>query len=272
MQRVKLHSSIASESYKLVDGEKLYFLKTLKVSIIRNLDSSERSRIRKRLLGIISPYLVKVENISFNGDIITITTEFIKGVPLNNVIELKKYGKIMSNEYKYSLVRSLAAGLKALHEAGLIHGDFKTSNIIIENGSLIPKITDFCFNYVKFRSRRIPFFSKFIKRYRYALFSSRNYMPPESFFNQNLGKHIDYYALGISSFRIMTGRYPVPFRLLNSEEELIKWKISPEHDRYYLSNLEKANIPMDTLNLILNLIINYKDEIDLDQIEKEFGL
>ena len=271
MERIKIRSSISSESYKIVDDGKIFFLKQIHSSYLKVIKKIEKKVIQEKLISLNSTYLTKVISITYENEVINILTEFVRGIPLNDFIQLKKYGRHISLELANHFAATILFGINALHSNNIIHGDLKPSNIIIEEPSLTPKITDFFFNYVKFPEKVHIFKRIFTKSYRYSLFSSQYYMPPRAFLNINPKKGLDYFAAGIILFIIYTGKPPVPKEFLFNREKIIKWKLSKNHLNYYIKNLEKGNISLEITNTILELLSNYFKYHNLKKIAQRFS-
>ncbi|MCD6578562.1 protein kinase [bacterium] len=269
MKRILIKSSIASTSYKIITSKgDIIFLKKIKLSYIKDLEKKAKKEVREKMLALISPNLIKVLNIRFQRDFISITTQYVNGIALDNYFNLKKYGKIISPDLKKFLAYGIISGILDLHSNGLIHGDLKPSNIIISNEDNIPMLMDYYFNYIKIPSKKNFFKKVFTTHYKYHILSSKIFLPPKSFLNINVKKGIDYYALGLVLFELFTNKYPSMFKTAVSETQLIKWKLSPDHDEYFINNLEKARLPIEYINTILTLILNYNKRINLKKIRE----
>ncbi len=270
MKRIPIKSSISSESFKVIDKDEIYFLKRIRLDYLKKLSKFDRDKIKTKFFSLESPYLTKIKHLEYRMRTVDILTEYIEGIPLNSFMGLKKYGKYFSPEFKNYTSGCIILGLDELHKNGLLHGDMKPSNILIGKDTLSPKITDFYFNYVKI-THGIPFLKKLpFTRSKYRLFGSRNYLPPCSFRNTNPVKGLDRFAMGVTLFEIFTGKPPVPSRFISSKERLPEWKLSEEHNDYYIENLEHSNIKYQAVNLILDFIVNYQDNINLKKAAKVF--
>lgn len=121
--------------------------------------------------------------------------EFIDGETLRKFI--KKHGP-MNSKMAVQLIKEVALGLKAIHDKGILHGDLKPSNIMLNAGKV--KIMDFgaaSFKntiYVTTRGKIISWF----------------YSAPERFCNSTIiTPQSDIYSLGGILFFIVSGEDPI---------------------------------------------------------------
>jgi serine/threonine protein kinase/tetratricopeptide (TPR) repeat protein len=138
-----------------------------------------------------------------NGEVDFLVMEFLEGETLS--AHLKEDGKLAPAQ-ALDIARQMCAGLSEAHRSGIIHGDLKSSNIILcsnEDGSLRPVITDF------------------------GLASGANqpsgefggtpaYMAPELWRREKPSRASDIYALGVILYEIVTGRLPFDSKSLES--------------------------------------------------------
>jgi serine/threonine protein kinase len=104
-------------------------------------------------------------------------------------------------EEGYDVLLQVTEGLDAIHEAGVIHRDLKTSNIVLDSRSVV-RLLDFGIAGTAGSAGTIPATREVI--------GSPEYMSPEQIRGQAVDARSDLYSLGIVAFEIFTGR--VPFR------------------------------------------------------------
>jgi serine/threonine protein kinase len=128
-----------------------------------------------------------------------LTMEFIEGQTLG---ERLRAGRLPIWEAQ-SIARQLLLGLGAAHTAGVLHGDFKSDNVMLrqlENGDVEPVITDF--------GLARAFETSAYLASGGALAGSIDYMAPEQLLSGRLGRETDLFAFGVVFFQMITGRLP----------------------------------------------------------------
>src|SRR6516164_1445668 len=95
--------------------------------------------------------------------------------------------------------QEIAEGLAAAHRQGLIHGDIKPANILLENGIERVKITDFGLAHAVDEDSQLP--SGFIA-------GTPAYMSPEQANGKRVDHRSDLYSLGSVLYALSTGRPP----------------------------------------------------------------
>lgn len=97
-----------------------------------------------------------------------------------------------------SILAAVARGVDYLHTQKIIHRDLKLSNILFD-GSGRPKISDFGLA----KDLRDP-----TDRTKGAIFGTPQYMAPEQVNCEPAVPGTDIWALGVTLFRLLTGRFP----------------------------------------------------------------
>jgi tetratricopeptide (TPR) repeat protein len=137
------------------------------------------------------------------GEVDFLSMEFLQGETL--AAHLEKEGKL-NPATALNIARQLCAGLSEAHRSGIVHGDLKSSNIILcqsEDGSVRPVITDFGLA----RGENYP---------SGEVGGTPDYMAPEMWRGQKASKATDVYALGVILYEIITGRLPFDSKSVNS--------------------------------------------------------
>ena len=137
------------------------------------------------------------------GEVDFLSMEFLQGETLS--AHLVKRRKLESAE-ALEIARQLCAGLSEAHRSGIVHGDLKSSNIILsqnEDGSLRPVITDFGLASGANQPSR-------------EFGGTPDYMAPELWRGGKPSKASDVYALGVILYEIVTGRLPFERKLPGS--------------------------------------------------------
>jgi serine/threonine-protein kinase len=126
-----------------------------------------------------------------------ISMEYVEGVDLKQV--LKKSGALPA-EQAYAVAIQVAEGLQAVHDAGIVHRDLKTPNIM-RDASGVARLMDFGV------AKRVGEGAATVTGH---IVGTPEYMSPEQAQGLKVDARSDIYALGIVVYEIFTGQ--VPFR------------------------------------------------------------
>lgn len=121
------------------------------------------------------------------------TMEYAEGVTLKE----KLLAGPLETEQIASIVREIAKGLYAIHQADIIHRDLKPGNVLLTPDGFI-KITDF--GVAKPGVSDLTGHNEVI--------GSIPYMAPEVWVGRNVGGQADIYALGVLTYEMATGVLP----------------------------------------------------------------
>jgi serine/threonine protein kinase len=164
------------------------------------------SREAAALAAIRHPNVVGVAGVGEDDDGKSfVAMEYVKGPSLEEIIvQYANRGEFVPVARALSIVRSLAEGLAAVHEAGFIHRDVKPSNVLIEEGTDRPVLLDFGLARAPARAS-----SKSIGA------GTPWYMAPEQLDDEEareleLSARTDVYALGCTAYEILTASPPFP--------------------------------------------------------------
>ena len=105
------------------------------------------------------------------------------------------------------LAAQAAAGLTALHDAGIVHCDIKPDNLFLTREDGKPgcvKILDFGLAEVRGQSAKSEV---------HALRGTAQFMAPEQVLGDPVDARTDVYALGVVMFRMLTGQLPFDLKL-----------------------------------------------------------
>ena len=104
----------------------------------------------------------------------------------------------MLDGLRVPLIRQIAEGLKAIHDAGYIHRDMCPRNVMVdaEQGTL--KIIDF--------GLAVPATPEFMQPGNRT--GNPNYMAPEIVRRQSTDQRVDVFAFGVTAYEIMTNQLP----------------------------------------------------------------
>ncbi len=117
--------------------------------------------------------------------------EYVDGDDLPSL--LRRVGGF-SSERAVELARQLCVGLSAIHNAGILHRDFKPANVIIDSKGKA-RITDFGIAGLE---------AKIAQDNLRA--GTPAYMSPEQIAGKDVSARSDIYALGLVLYKIFTGK------------------------------------------------------------------
>jgi serine/threonine protein kinase/tetratricopeptide (TPR) repeat protein len=149
-----------------------------------------------------SPYVVAVLGSGEHHGYPWLALEYVDGQTLE--AEIAELGRLRPEarwERVQQLLRGLLEALGHIHAMGMVHRDFKPSNVLVDKGGQ-PKLTDF-------GSVKAP--DTFTTNLTMAghLVGTVAFMAPEQITEDRLDHRADLYALGATLYMMLTGRKPV---------------------------------------------------------------
>ncbi|HXE12777.1 MAG TPA: protein kinase [Bryobacteraceae bacterium] len=194
------------EAFDRVLGERIA-IKTVRFDLCFEPEIVERfKREVQRSRRVTHPNVCRVYDLfSFTGsdglEVSFMTMELIDGQTLSNYES--ESGMLPEAEAK-DIAFQLCQGLAAAHEAGIIHRDFKSSNVLLSTQGGITRavITDFGL------ARLMTPSANTLALIKGRLEGTLAYLAPELLSGQPATRQSDIYALGVVLFRMVTGCYP----------------------------------------------------------------
>jgi tRNA A-37 threonylcarbamoyl transferase component Bud32 len=157
-------------------------------------------REAKAAAGLQHPNIVAVHAIGEENGTHFIVMEFVSGPTLAALV--RKEGPLPAERVRV-LFGQILAGLKAAHDAGLVHRDIKSSNILLHGPEQNVKIADFGLARMLSAETRMTMNG--------SVFGTPTYMSPEQARgDENIDHRTDLYSAGVVLYEMLTGR--VPFR------------------------------------------------------------
>jgi serine/threonine protein kinase len=175
-------------------------LKVLRAEGESDLDLARRFRSEIKLARRVAhPHVCRIYEYGEEGTRRYISMELVEGTNLKEV--LRQDGPLRP-EQAFAVAIDVAEGLAAIHEAGIVHRDLKTPNVMRGRAGAV-KVMDFGI------AKKVAGGGVTGPSGSYVV-GSPEYMSPEQARGQPVDFRSDLYALGVVVFEIFTGR--VPFR------------------------------------------------------------
>src|SRR5262245_45731374 len=133
-----------------------------------------------------------------DGALRYIAMEFIEGVDLRKVV-LETGGLPVAEAFDTCI--HTAAGLQAIHEAGIVHRDLKTANLMRDAQGVV-RLMDFGI------AKQVGGEATAGATATGLVVGTPEYMSPEQARGGKIDQRSDIYALGIVAFELFTGRFP----------------------------------------------------------------
>ena len=131
-----------------------------------------------------------------------LTMELIEGEPLAR--RLKRTGR-MATEEALPLVRQMCAGLAAAHAEGIVHRDFKSSNVMLVAGGESTSVTITDFGVARALAAAS---TEETLTGEAGVLGTPEYMAPEQVTGGEVTPATDIYALGVVLYEMVTGELP----------------------------------------------------------------
>ncbi len=186
-------------------------LKTIRADIATGSDMLSRFRKEVQLARKMSgPHVCRIHELFILADDKTgshstfLTMEFLDGVTLAE--KLRRSGPLSWKEAQ-TISIEICAGLQTIHQAGIIHRDLKSQNVMLasRNGSTCAVLMDFGLA----RELTTPGSTAHRDLTKTGLLvGTPNYMAPEQFEGKELTPATDIYAFGVILYELVTGKHP----------------------------------------------------------------
>lgn len=143
---------------------------------------------------LVHPHIVTVHNIGQKDAMHFIELEYVPGQTLQQMVQAA--GRLDAFPATEILTQTCSA-LAEAHRCGVVHRDFKPSNILVNRNGLA-KLADFGL------AKRVAAG----KDKRESLAGTPYFMAPELFRTRPASKASDVYAVGVSYYYLLTGEFP----------------------------------------------------------------
>uniref|UniRef100_A0AC35TQI6 Protein kinase domain-containing protein n=1 Tax=Rhabditophanes sp. KR3021 TaxID=114890 RepID=A0AC35TQI6_9BILA len=187
-----------------------YALKSMNIKHLVDKRQVDHVYNEKKILSALRhPFIVRLYDTSKDGKNLNMMMEFLPGGELFSYLRASKtFPSPMAKFYAAEIVLAL----EYLHSAKIAYRDLKPENLIISAEGHI-KLTDFGF-------------AKRIVDKSYTICGTSEYLAPEILTQQGHEKSVDWWALGILIFEMISGEPPFPGESVKEIfEQLKKYKV-----------------------------------------------
>lgn len=174
--------------------DRLYALKTMTKSKYKSKPSTINYLVNEKvnLMSLNSPFIMKLKTTLTDEYFCHFVTEFIYGLPLDEIVRKKQvYHKSkVCLFYFYNLILIL----ESCRHQRIVHRDIKPANIILQKNGYL-KLIDFGL-------------SRKLKDFTYTIIGSPFFIAPEVLKGYGYGRSCDYWAVGITLYKLYFSKYP----------------------------------------------------------------
>ena len=217
----------------MLDGQYVA-LKVLSADYVKNEKSKQRF-MREVLLArkVNHENVLRTHDLGESEQGLYLSMEYVEGQSLKDYLRTYQIGLGVG----LRLASEITKGLKAIHDAGIVHRDLKSSNVLVTKSGQI-KILDF--------GIASPGDSELTQTHE--LLGSAQYMAPELWSGQMASVSTDLYALGVIFYELFCGM--LPFEGMTGAELMYKhMKVAPTPPLDIVEHLS-----LEVNNLLLDLL------------------
>jgi len=183
-------------------------IKILKIPFNKNKSFRKQFLREARIqANLDNPHIVQVFRILNYQNCPCLVMQYIKGTDLDKVIKKAKSVKekrgekgALSVERSIHIFLQILEGIGFVHKYGIIHGDLKPSNIILDKQGRA-KVADFGLSFLLPASKN--------QKIDMIPGGTPYYMSPEQILDENIDFRADIYSLGVTLFYMLTGKLPL---------------------------------------------------------------
>ena len=245
-------------------NSKLFLVNDLqldKVSILKRIDkrkikNNDFFREYKKINELNHPNIIKITSTSYDEDYVYMTMPFFEKGSLNKLIKNKNLN--IKEIKKYSL--GFLSAISYIHKKGIIHGDIKPSNILIDDydNAILTDFGSAVYMDTNGRSK--------IKNVYYK------HIAPEQCKKSLIDKRVDIYQIGTTLYRMCNGDYEYN-KQIKKYKNIEFVKKACFQGKFPIRKKYLPHIPKSMIYIIEKCIKLDKDERynDVDEIIKDMN-
>ncbi len=204
------------------------------------------------------PHVLPVYEFGTSGNLMYIVMKLIEGGSLDNMIANGR----LPLEITMQLLKQIASALTYAHGQGIIHRDLKPGNVLLDvEGNTY--LTDFGIAKWKEETAGLTLTG--------MVMGTPGYMSPEQWRTEPVDQRTDIYALGVMTFKMLTGRLPfhadTPFSLMYKHLDEVPPLVAefvpniiPSID--HVLQRAMAKLPEKRYQTVENFIDAFQDAVD----------
>lgn len=174
------------------------------------------------------PNIVTIHEVGEAGGYPYLGMEYVDGPSLADYV--REQGALEGNEIR-GIFRQIVQGLAHAHDAGVVHRDIKSSNILLDGREGTARIADFGLAYVVGSQTRITRPD--------SVFGTPEYMSPEQAQGCDLiDERSDLYSAGVVLYEMLTGRVPFQAQLPSAVVHKLLNRV-PEDPQNHVSRVDR---------------------------------
>ena len=186
------------------------------IKVLKGDDPGAAARLQREAVALAKlqhPNVVAVHEVGVSDDEVFVAMEYVEGVDLATWLTQHPLGEPGRTREALGLLLQAADGLVAAHEAGLVHRDFKPSNVLVGDDGRV-RVADFGLVRTGFEfERTLPAHaSSGDPRLTQtgAVVGTPLYLPPEQRDGQLTDARSDQFSFCVSAWHVLFGRLPWP--------------------------------------------------------------
>jgi WD40 repeat protein/serine/threonine protein kinase len=198
---------------------RVFALKVLRVDRLQRTDAVERFEREWQAAGsVVHPNVVQATDADERDGLRFLVMEYVNGWDISQVV--KHVHQVRLND-ACELIRQAACGLRAAHEAGLVHRDVKPSNLMLSRDGLV-KVVDL--GVALLTGVEAPGTDLTV---RGQIVGTVEYMSPEQIdHSHTVDQRSDIYALGCTLYYLLTKGPPFSSRKYASVRQILNAHVS----------------------------------------------
>jgi serine/threonine protein kinase len=199
------------------------------------------------------PNIVTIYEVGETDEFLFFTMQLVKGRAVSDYISMARKNVIPSKRFlpvptTIEIVKRVLDALDYAHGQEIIHRDVKPANVLIEEHTKRPIVTDFGLA----RILRVPANTTSLVQ------GSPVYMAPEQIVNRQVDERVDVYATGTMLFEMLASNLPLP--KCNTINELLKMKVELKEHLFQKTASEINPMVDDELDEIVLKATSYDPE------------